>query len=322
MTTISVAMCACNREGFIGESLAAIAAQTRPPDELVVCDDASTDRTPEIVREFARTVSFPVRLLINEQRLRLAKNYERAIGACTGSIIALCDDDDVWLPEKLRLQERMLGAPSAPLLVFADADIIDERSRAVGQHLWRNLGFTSAKRDRYRDGRLFRYLLRKNVSYTSTVAFRAELRQAALPIPAIWKPDWWLTTLAAAAGRAAWIDQPLMRYRQHASNASRAGRRRTIAEQLAKAQSDGVAEYRQQIEQTEEVRRRLTRLPSPAVADCEPLLRARSEHLDQRIRMRELGRRGRVGLVAHQLFCGNYHRFTLGLKSAVKDLSF
>lgn len=322
MTTISVAMCACNREDFIGESLAAIAAQTRPPDELVVCDDVSTDRTPDIVRDFARTVPFPVRLLVNDQRLKLAKNYERAIGACAGDLIALCDDDDVWRSDKLRLQEQALSASSAPLLVFSDADIIDEQSRPLAHQLWRNLGFTRNKRDRYHGGRLFRYLLRKNASYTSTVAFRAELRAAALPIPAIWKPDWWLTTLAAACGRAVWIDEPLMRYRQHASNASRAGRKRTLSEQLAKAQTDGVAEYGQQIEQTEELRRRLSRLPSPAIAECEALLKARSEHLRQRIHMRGIGRGGRIGLVAHQLIQGNYHRFTLGLKSAVKDLSF
>ncbi|HEY2971172.1 MAG TPA: glycosyltransferase, partial [Pyrinomonadaceae bacterium] len=105
---ISVAMCTYNGAPYLREQLNSIAAQTRPPDELVVCDDVSADLTCEIVTSFAASVHFPVRLYVNEQNLGSTKNFERAIGLCEGDIIARSDQDDVWLPEKLRRIEDCL----------------------------------------------------------------------------------------------------------------------------------------------------------------------------------------------------------------------
>src|SRR5947208_14214106 len=103
--SISVAMCTYNGERFLKEQLESLAAQTRQPDELVVCDDRSTDSTPHIVEAFARAAPFPVRLEVNDRCLGSTKNFEHAILRCTGALIALSDQDDVWHPEKLALQE-------------------------------------------------------------------------------------------------------------------------------------------------------------------------------------------------------------------------
>src|SRR5882724_11959920 len=93
---ISVAMCTYNGAGFLSEQLESIAAQTRLPDELVICDDRSTDESVEIVRNFARHTPFSVRLEMNEENLGSTKNFEKSIGLCQGEIIALADQDDVW----------------------------------------------------------------------------------------------------------------------------------------------------------------------------------------------------------------------------------
>src|SRR3954463_13429531 len=65
----SVAMCTFNGERFLGPQLASIAAQDRPPDELVICDDCSSDGSVEIVREFARGAPFCTRLVVNDRNL-------------------------------------------------------------------------------------------------------------------------------------------------------------------------------------------------------------------------------------------------------------
>lgn len=93
-TTISTAMCTYNGEKYLREQLESIARQTLLPNELVVCDDCSSDETVEIIQDFSRNAPFSVRLMINENNLGFAKNFEKAITLCSGEIIVLSDQDD------------------------------------------------------------------------------------------------------------------------------------------------------------------------------------------------------------------------------------
>src|SRR6266567_6944512 len=106
---ISVAMCTYNGARFLREQLESIAAQSRLPDELVVCDDGSTDETVETIKAFVGRAPFAVRLEINSKNLGSTKNFEKAIGLCEGEIIALADQDDVWKPQKLAVLEATLN---------------------------------------------------------------------------------------------------------------------------------------------------------------------------------------------------------------------
>src|SRR5260370_27009832 len=99
--SISVAMCTFNGARFLPEQLQSIALQTLQPSELVICDDGSTDGTVGILQSFALSARFPVRIFCNQETLGPARNFEKAIGLCDGEIISLCDQDDVWRPEKL-----------------------------------------------------------------------------------------------------------------------------------------------------------------------------------------------------------------------------
>src|SRR5687768_17349654 len=98
---ISVAMTTYNGASYLREQLDSILAQTRMPDEVIVCDDRSTDATPELLREYSARAPVPMTIVFNEQRLASTKNFEQAIRLCSGEIIALSDQDDVWYPHKL-----------------------------------------------------------------------------------------------------------------------------------------------------------------------------------------------------------------------------
>ena len=117
------------------EQLESIAAQTLLPVELVVCDDGSTDDTMALVRDFARWAPFAVRLYGNENRLGVIANYSRTVSLCRGDYIALCDQDDLWRPEKLELSlDYMRGAEErygqkTPLLVHSDLQVVDLQGR-------------------------------------------------------------------------------------------------------------------------------------------------------------------------------------------------
>jgi len=102
-----------NGAAYLPEQLESIAAQTRLLDELVVCEDRSTDgRTREIVEAFAPKSPFQVRLSVNRKTQGSRTNFEQAIRRCAADIIFLCDQDDVWNQTKLaRIEETFLSAP-------------------------------------------------------------------------------------------------------------------------------------------------------------------------------------------------------------------
>ena len=220
---LSVALCSYNGERFLGPQLRSIADQTRLPDELVVCDDRSTDATVSVLEEFAREAAFPVRIEVNSSNLGSTRNFDRAISLCSGDVIALCDQDDVWASPKLA---RLAGAFDAdPRLdaVFSDAEIADEEMRLLGSRLWNSVGFSRAERRCFEGGDAFKVLIRHNVVTGATMAFRSGMRTRALPIPPLWVHDGWIALLAAASGRIAMLPDPMIRYRRHAAQQIGAG---------------------------------------------------------------------------------------------------
>lgn len=215
--SISVAMCTYNGSAFLSEQLASIAAQTRLPDEVVVCDDGSTDSTPDIVADFARTVPFPVRWIRNEVNLGSTKNFEKAIGLCAGDLIALSDQDDIWMPEKLARQAELFERDPALGGVFSDAELVDDKSQPVGTRLWVGFRFPPHQQKKFREGGAVDVLLKWNVVTGATLMIRASLRAIYTPIPACWHHDGWIAWMAVLYSKLDFIEEPLIRYRIHAS---------------------------------------------------------------------------------------------------------
>jgi glycosyltransferase involved in cell wall biosynthesis len=213
---ISVAMCTYNGERFLPQQLASIATQTRPPDELVVCDDRSTDQTVEIVRDFAASATYAVRIFENQKNLGFVANFERAIQLCTGDLIALCDQDDSWYPIRLEQSELEFAARPGLGLVFSDADIMDDQDQSTGMRLWQNFGFVGERKQRLLAGDYTVFAKNRFVT-GATVMFRSRLRESCLPIGSGWLHDEWIAATAAAVADVKPIASPLIRYRQHLS---------------------------------------------------------------------------------------------------------
>jgi glycosyltransferase involved in cell wall biosynthesis len=219
---ISVAMCSYNMAAFVEPQLDSIARQTRRPDELVVCDDGSEDRTVEIVRSFAARVPFDVRIVRNEQRLGCNKNFEQAISLCTGDIIFLCDHDDVWHPEKIALiaglmQDDNVGA------AFGNAEVVGDDLVPKGFTLWDTCDFNPERRKRFAAGDQFPELIANNVMQGAAAAFKASLRPAILPIPREWPHDYWIALIASLGSGIRFTERCVLDYRQHGGNLIGAG---------------------------------------------------------------------------------------------------
>lgn len=125
-TTISVAMCTYNGARFLPEQLRSILAQTRLPDEMVVCDDGSTDATMEVLEAFAATAPFPVRVERNEVNLQYTGNFLKAASLCHGTYVAFCDQDDVWHPDKLETVAARIEEAD-PVLVLHEGTVVDSQ---------------------------------------------------------------------------------------------------------------------------------------------------------------------------------------------------
>src|SRR5579872_584318 len=161
---LSVALCTYNGAAYLPSQLESIAAQERLPDELVATDDCSTDDTLEILEAFAATAPFPVRISRNVANLGFAQNFARAISLCDGDLIALCDQDDVWMPARLGATEAVLAEDADVGLVCSDAELVDADLRPTGETLLGRLGLKPAERELLGGDRGVEVLLHRNVA--------------------------------------------------------------------------------------------------------------------------------------------------------------
>ena len=241
---ISVAMATYNGATYIREQLASLAGQTRPPDELVVSDDGSDDRTLDIVHAFAATACFPVVVADKTERLGFADNFLHAVAACRHEIVAFCDQDDVWLPRKLEL-----GAEC----ISRDGSLLSMHTLTVTDSVLRPTCFEwdqEIKADKVLEP------LELNpfgTGWGNTMMFHRKLAHLIPPADRPAQPyergrrlshDTWIYALAAALGRVSQMRMPLILYRQHGATTTIATAPRRRSRMLSAARVP-IAEYRE-----------------------------------------------------------------------------
>lgn len=130
MTDISVIIPTRNRAERLRRAIHSVAAQTRPPLEIIVVDDASSDGTPKLLAELQAKPELPsIRVIRNAERGGASRARNRGIAAARGELIGFLDDDDRWLPDKLALQAQALSAaPESVALVCCAYRVIAEPS--------------------------------------------------------------------------------------------------------------------------------------------------------------------------------------------------
>ena len=282
---ISIAMCTYNGQQFLQRQLDSFAAQTSPPQELVVCDDGSTDDTLAIVARFAEQAEFPVRIFRNSQNLGPAKNFEQAISLCSGDLIALSDQDDQWYPGKLAEFQRFFERFPEALVAFSDADLIDEYSVPLQKKLWRSIRFSHSTPTPHMDASIFAVLLKVNhVATGATMVFRSQFRSQFIPIPTSWLHDTWIIWIAAFYGRAGLVPGAQIRYRIHPKQQLGLAPVSMTA-RLAHAQQNALKDYRLLIRQLEEFRDYLQRQDNQAANECIYRVEAKIRHLKGRARL-------------------------------------
>jgi glycosyltransferase involved in cell wall biosynthesis len=217
MRTVSIAMGTYNGAGFIAEQLASFARQTVLPSELVVTDDGSTDNTLDVVAAFAAHAPFPVHIERNVERLGYRANFMKAAGLCGSDFIAFSDQDDIWLPHKLETCLVQFHTKDV-LLVYHNATIVTETLEPMG-----SADMLAAPQVLNPPQSLDPF----HFGWGLTLVFR----RALLNLNDLWPMsldfihldkveahDQWFCFLASSLGTIAYIEEPLVLYRQHGNN--------------------------------------------------------------------------------------------------------
>jgi glycosyltransferase involved in cell wall biosynthesis len=319
---LSIAMCTYNGADFLPAQLDSIITQTRPPDELVICDDGSTDDTSSLLKRFAAESGAPVSLHFNEQNLGSVKNFEKAIGLCTGDLIALSDQDDVWRSDKLQLIEESFQSYPEAGLVFSDAEVVDENLQPLNRRMWDEVGFDEQKRKLVRLGRAFEVLITGWTVTGATMAFRSRFVPLALPVPdqIAMIHDGWIAVTIAAVARMIMIEEPLIEYRQHS-------RQQIGAPTPVETAPSGPVEALRRRNDSAGLHKILATLEerlsnhaeSCNVRDALSFINNYSFHLKVRANLPQR-RLNRLPGILRELLTLRYHEYANGFKSAAKDL--
>lgn len=216
---VSVLLASYNGEKYIREQLDSILGQTFSDLSIVISDDLSTDGTPSIIREYEEQYPGRVRCLKNRERSGSAQNnFFRLLTSVSDEYVMLCDQDDVWLPDKaevtLREMKRLEAAWGAevPLLVHGDLSVTDKTGNILHNSM------AEYQKIAVHDNRFSHYLVENNITGNTVMINRAFLRFfAEIPKECVMH-DWWLGLLASCFGRISYIDRPLVLYRQHGEN--------------------------------------------------------------------------------------------------------
>lgn len=208
---ISIAIATYNGEKYLREQLESLYSQTMSPDEIIVVDDCSTDNTITILEEYHQR--YGLKYYVNEKNLGVNKNFEKAILLCNGDYIALCDQDDVWLPHKIettykKIKEIENNEPalvsSLNISVDKDLNVLSKPKPKEGTDL---------------NATDYSKTLLGHYSQGCTLMMNRKLVKQIIPLPEneiVY--DIYIGLVAAMIGNKCIINEPLMLYRHHNNN--------------------------------------------------------------------------------------------------------
>jgi glycosyltransferase involved in cell wall biosynthesis len=207
--TLSAVIPVYNGEEYLAEAISSTLNQTRPPIECLVVDDGSTDATADVIRRFGGDVRH-----VRQDQSGVSSARNRGAELAHGDFVAFLDHDDAWLPTKLERQVEVLS-PARATLALCAVSVVDRSGNVLHT---KHLG---AREDLVTGMLMFDGT--ETVSCSSTGLVRREefLAMGGFDHNLSMSADWDLLLRALLEGGVAYVDEPLVRYRVHATNMSR-----------------------------------------------------------------------------------------------------
>jgi glycosyltransferase involved in cell wall biosynthesis len=204
--SVSVVLGTYNGEAYLREQLDSIFEQTHFPQEIIAVDDCSTDGTVAILHEYAARTP-RMKVIVNEQNLGFIRNFEKGCSLAKSRWIALCDQDDYWMPEKI---ERMVEAIGDQPMAYCDSLLCDKDLQPLGNRisdLVHNQSFDDP-----------RQLCVFSRMYGHATLITRGLFERCRPFLPEMPHDGWLAYHATLYGGVHYLPEVLVKYRQHAAN--------------------------------------------------------------------------------------------------------
>ncbi|WP_313346654.1 glycosyltransferase family 2 protein [Stenotrophomonas sp.] len=223
-----VAMCTYNGAPYLQAQLDSILAQTVPVDEVVVGDDGSCDATLAMLDAFAVRASargIRVEVVQHPRNLGYVANFSDALQRCRADVLFLCDQDDVWDPDRVEAFASRFDADPTLLMLHSDARLVDGEGAPLGATLLEVLRAHPAEIALERSGQAMDAILLRNFITGATCALRRSLLAEALPVAPRWSHDEWLAVIASLKGGLDLLPRSTIDYRQHGGNQIGASRR-------------------------------------------------------------------------------------------------
>ena len=218
-----IVMATYNGARFLGEQVDSLLRQTHSDWTLLIRDDDSSDETLSTLDRFVARDSRIQKLASEDRRLGPSQSFGRLFDAAFrlgAERVFLCDQDDVWAPDKVARQlEQLLHAEArfgrdTAMIVHSDLEVVDENLRVVHE------SFFASQRLKHVKRRPLQTLAVQNFVTGCTLVANRSALEIALPIPpeAVMH-DWWIALCTAGPGRLLFDPLPLVKYRQHDGNA-------------------------------------------------------------------------------------------------------
>ncbi|BAV09826.1 Glycosyltransferase involved in cell wall bisynthesis [Filimonas lacunae] len=219
---VSIIVCTYNGADFVAAQIQSLLQQTYAPLEIIIADDASTDNTRAILNTFAGDSR--VQLIYNDTNKGYTKNFEQAALQAKGDYLAFCDQDDIWLPEKVEKLVQQI-VQTGVLLSYSDSLLVNEQAQSMNKQLSHMYRMYSGS-----DTRGFVF---SNVVWGHAMLVNKQLLQKAFPIPTPIPHDIWLAVVAAANSGIAYVNEPLTLYRQHSKTVTQTIMPKNVASRKA-----------------------------------------------------------------------------------------
>lgn len=212
---ISVAMCTYNGEKFIEKQLDSILDQTMKVDEIIICDDCSKDNTINIVKKYKEKAEIKIKIISNKNNLGVTKNFMNAFKNCTGEIIFLCDQDDIWDKDKVKIIVDKFNENSQINMIGTDALLIDKDDNSMDKKLWDFVGYKWSKDNLTNN---YKFQLKKAILTGATAAARKSFIDKFMIESKYVIHDYWLSECASMTDSLYMMNVCLTNYRQHSNN--------------------------------------------------------------------------------------------------------
>ena len=206
---VSACIISYNQEQYIAQCIeGALMQELDVPYEIVISDDCSTDRTAEIIREFAQNDS-RIRVIQRASNVGMHRNWLESINACQGEFVAICEGDDYWNdPLKLRKQFDAIHSSESIVGCYSNANILMHDGN-LSEYAY------TTDNDQTLSGSAF-FRLNHNPIPTCTLMLRTEafsgFPESYLSSPFV---DWILHTVLLTKGDYVFLNEKTSTYRQH-----------------------------------------------------------------------------------------------------------